>query len=61
MIRVKQISYYAAAATSVNGYGRKCTELLKLGIQKRGSVSLQAGVKHPLGGRVTTYFLVDID
>jgi hypothetical protein len=60
MIRVKQISYYAAAATSVNG-GRKCTELLKLGIQKRGSVSLQAGVKHPLGGRVTTYFLVDID
>ena len=28
---------------------------LRLRIQKRGSVSLQAGVKHPLRGRVTTY------
>jgi hypothetical protein len=36
-------------------------EHLRLGIQKHGSISLQAGVKHPLGGRVTTYFLVGID
>jgi hypothetical protein len=39
MIRVEQIPYYAAAATSVNGWGAKSTEFLRLGIQKRGSVS----------------------
>jgi hypothetical protein len=54
MIRLKQISYYAAVATTVNGVALKCVGLIRLGIQKREFSKL--GVKVPLDGRVTTYY-----